>query len=483
MSGHERDDDGRRGDRRSDAGVTSGGNAPDFTAARDLVVTEVVRFERRLRAAGAAVPATAALPATEAIAAVGLSDRGAVRAALHATLVREHRDTATFDDLFEEFWYRLRTGLEATAAADDEARGEGRSDRDVATDVAGSLADEEAATDADVDVDVDADGPTPDGREGDRDEWAVQSRRVTDPDPGDGGGPALATAGDERAGTYSPAGGREAVDDSSTGVATVDAAILSRFERALASLSGRRWTSGGRETVDARRALRESLATGGVAASLPRRERDRTAFRACVLVDVSRSVLDALDRAYLLSVVDGLVADGRSVRAFFFDTDVREVTDAFATAAGDPASALARAEVAWGGGTRIGSSLTAVRERWPDAVDRRAVTLVVSDGLEVGEVDALEREMAWLARRSRAVVWLNPLAASTAWEPTCRGMAAALPYVDALFAFGGDADLADAAEQLTRRGSHGAVGYEYDFRDRGSERDRPLVGPGGGDSA
>jgi hypothetical protein len=476
MSGHERDREGRPADRESGAGVGGGGTVPDFAAARDRVLTEVVRFERRLRATGASVPATAALPATEAIATVGLSDRGAVRAALHATLVRDPRDTPTFDELFDEFWYRLRTGLEAAAtAADDDERGEERPDRDLATTVEGSLPDDETAPDADL--------RASDGTEGTRDERAVQSRQVSDPDSGDREGPLLATAGDQRAGTYSPAGDRESVEGSSTGAATADPATLARFQRALASLSGRRWTSGGRETVDARRALRESLATGGVAASLPRRGRDRTAFRACVLVDVSRSVLDALDRAYLLSVVEGLVADGRSVRAFFFDTDVREVTEAFATASGDPATALEHAEVAWGGGTRIGSSLATVRERWPDAVDRRGVTLVVSDGLEVGEVDALERELSWLARRSRAVVWLNPLAASTAWEPTCRGMAAVLPYVDALFAFGGDADLADAARQLTRRGARGAVGYEYDFRDRDGDPDRAvLAGASGGAS-
>ena len=86
--------------------------------------------------------------------------------------------------------------------------------------------------------------------------------------------------------------------------------------------------------------------------------------RTCVLVDESRSVLDAIDRAFLLDFLDQLVAAGRSVRVFFFDTAIREVTDVFAGARGDPATALERAEVAWGGGTRIGESLGTLRERW-----------------------------------------------------------------------------------------------------------------------
>ena len=199
---------------------------------------------------------------------------------------------------------------------------------------------------------------------------------------------------------------------------------------------------------------------------LPAKEREESAFGATVLVDVSQSVLDAVDRGFLLAVLDALVADGRSVRVFFFDTDIREVTDVFASQRGDPAAALERSEVTWGGGTQIGASLATLRERWPHAVDRQTATVVISDGLDVGEIDDLEDGMAWLARRSGGVVWLNPLAASPRYEPTCRGMAAALPYVDALFAFGGNDDLAEVARQLGRYGPQGPVGYEHDFRDR-----------------
>jgi uncharacterized protein with von Willebrand factor type A (vWA) domain len=451
-------------------------DVPDFGAAREHVLTELVRFERRLRAEGVPVPSTAALSAVEALAEVGLRDRAAVRAATHATLVRDPRDSETFEDLFGEFWYRLRTGLEATAAHDatgDRAGGVDGEEQSADTDVDGVLAN--GASDDGVDADVAADLETS-GSGVDTDEWTIESRRVADTDTDEP--PLEEYVADQRAGTYSAVGTRTGVgDDDTPGTERVAAATMQRFERALATLSGRRWSGAqSGDAIDARRALRASLGTGGVAVSLPPRERTRTAFRACVVVDVSRSVLDAVDRRFLLSVLDALVANGRSVRVFFFDTEIREVTDAFADARGDPASALERAEVAWGGGTRIGASLDTLRRQWPTAVDRRGVTLVISDGLEVGEIDELERSLSWLARQSRAVVWLNPLAASAAWEPTCRGMAAALPYVDALFAFGGNADLDEAARQLAERGPHGAVGYEYDFRDRSEAGDSGTGG-------
>jgi hypothetical protein len=426
---------------------------PDFVAARDHVLGAVVSFVRTLRRNGLSVPANAALSATEALCTVGLRDRAGVYAATHATLVTDARDTETFDDHFPEFWYRLRTGLEATATSDDVG------------DRSGSGAFYGADDGADEAVAAGGGDPAESGGGGDdpADE-AVRERRLVDHDA-DGGDTDETETERSRASTYSAGGAGSDVDEEGRR-RPLDAAAVRQFERALSTLSGRRWTAGGGRRVDARRALRSSVSTGGAVVSLPTRERKPTAFRTCVLVDVSRSVLDTIDRGFLLGFLDTLVSDGRGVRVFFFDTDVREVTDVFTASRGNPAAALERAEVAWGGGTRIGHALAELRKRWPDAVDRRTVTLVVSDGLDVGDVADLERGMTWLAGRSRAVLWLNPLAASAKYEPTCRGMAASLPYVDGLFALSGSEDLAEVARQVRRHGPHGPIGYEHDFRER-----------------
>jgi len=423
----------------------------DVAAAREHVLKQVVAFGRTLRREGVSVPANASLPAVEALSEVGLDERDRVRAALFATLVSDPRDAAAFDEHFPAFWNRLRRGLAVIAANDGDGNPLAEADGGPSSDVEGVLPDSvvESALEGEGDFDDE--------------EGTVRSRRFEERDDVEPEGEAT----EERPGTYSSSGGRSLVADESSD-AVIDERVIRRFERAVATLPGRRWSrSHAGEGVDARRALRESLGTGGVALTLPRREPDLDAFRACVLVDVSRSVLDSIDRRFLLSVVDSLVADGRSVRVFFFDTDVREVTDVFAGPHGDPARALEHAEVEWGGGTRIGESIRALRERWPEAVGRRTVTIVVSDGLEVGDVPDLEDGMAWLSGHSGGVLWLNPLATSTAYEPTCRGMEAALPYVDGLFAFGGEGDLEEVARQLERRGLTGPVGYLHDFRERG----------------
>jgi hypothetical protein len=118
-------------------------------------------------------------------------------------------------------------------------------------------------------------------------------------------------------------------------------------------------------------------------------------------------------------------------------------------------------------------------------VDRRTVAFVVSDGLEMGDVSVLEREVAWLARRAKRLFWLNPLAADDAYEPAARGMAAALPYLDGLFAFAAPADVAELSRQLRRHGPGGRVGYEFDPRRRGGREpdEVPTAGTGPGTTA
>jgi uncharacterized protein with von Willebrand factor type A (vWA) domain len=56
--------------------------------------------------------------------------------------------------------------------------------------------------------------------------------------------------------------------------------------------------------------------------------------------------------------------------------------------------------------------------------------VVLSDGWDRGDPEALGAEMARLHRVAHRIVWVNPLKASPGYAPLARGMAAALPYVD-----------------------------------------------------
>lgn len=407
---------------------------------------ELVRFVRSLRRAGAAVPANAAATAARALVEVGLRDRDRVQTALRASLLTDGDDFATFDRLFEEFWRRLTTGLDESTATSP-----------VDGDPSGGLASLDAQS---------ADGTDQSG-DGVDDSGSNQStvQSVATGSNGLGDGEATTTA------LYSPTGSQSEVDGAFPMIPDDLSAAIRSLTRTLAGLQGRHF-EGGSDHADVRRALRTSVSSGGTVLSLPERERRRTAIRALLFVDVSRSVLDIVDRGFLIDFLRQVRREWRDVRLFFFDEDVREVTDAVdAPSAADALDALEAAEAAWGGGTRIGASLQTLHRTATDAVDRRTVVFVVSDGLEMGDVDVLERELSWMARRAKRVLWLNPLAAGDSYEPTARGMAAALPYLDGLFAFAGPDDLVDMARQLRQHGLGGRVGYEFSTqRHRGTYR-------------
>jgi uncharacterized protein with von Willebrand factor type A (vWA) domain len=438
-----------------------GEDVPDFGAARQHTLVELVRFASDLRNEGVRVPPSASLDAARALAVVGLSDRDPVEDALRATLLSEATDTDTFEEAFPTFWQRLRSGFDRIATAHDGPSPDNEDDGDgERNQTAGATASD------DPDTLEDADPPDVSG-EGDGDvevRIPTERRHAT--------GDRAATTGEGDARRYSAVGGRERVDVAAARLTDDETAAIDRFVDVLSTLPGRRRQhSSAGDQVEARRALRASLQTGGAPMELPRSDASPAELRCCLLVDVSGSVLDTVDRSVLLSFADRLHDSAREAGVFLFDTDLIEVTAQFAGADGDPAAALREAEVEWGGGTEIGGAFGALRNRHPHAVDRRTVVVVVSDGLDVGDQDTLADGITWLAERAGAVVWLNPLAVSPEFEPRSRGMATSLPYLDALFGFAEPADLAEAARQLEQRGLDGPVGYEYDPRRTGNGGD------------
>jgi len=430
-----------------------GRDPPDFVAARDHVVQSVLEFGTALRDEGADVPANASIDAIRALVEVGFDDRDRARAALRAVLVKRREDVVTFDRLFPTFWRRF-SEWEGDLVGDDD-------NIQQALDNFGIPSASPEWPDAEqpelVDEDDDPDGAS----------VSVSDTKVTYAEEAE---PASEGEDDEQsAAVYSPSGRSEPVSVGPALLGREDDldAPMRQLTIALAELRGRRWGRAGDERVDVRRALRGSVGTGGTVMSVPTHAKKRSAVRAVLLVDVSQSVLDTIDRGFLLRFIRRACDEWRSVRVFFFDTSVREVTAAFDAPTPEAAvSALQRAEAAWGGGTRIGRAVDAVRRANPEAIDRDTTTIVISDGLEVGELDLLESGVSWLSRRSAALLWCNPLAASPEYAPTCRGMDTALPYVDGLFAFAGPEDVAEIARQLRQRGPRGHVGYEYDGRQR-----------------
>jgi uncharacterized protein len=186
------------------------------------------------------------------------------------------------------------------------------------------------------------------------------------------------------------------------------------------------------ERIDLRRTLRESMRTGGDPVHLRRRRRRIVRRRLVLLCDISGS-MEPYARAYLQFLTSAAGAGG-DTEAFAFATRLTRLTRALASRS--PERAIQNAAAAapdWASGTRIGDALKAFNDsHGRRGVARGAVVVILSDGWERGDPALVAREMERLARLAHRIVWVNPRVAADAFAPRAGGMAAALPYVDAL---------------------------------------------------
>jgi uncharacterized protein with von Willebrand factor type A (vWA) domain len=193
----------------------------------------------------------------------------------------------------------------------------------------------------------------------------------------------------------------------------------------------RRWTpdSSG-DKLHLRQAMRSTTKYGGVPLDLFWQSRKVKQRPFVLIADISGSM-----EKYARLMLQFFYSVSRSfsdVESFVFGTRLTRITPQLKFNNIDRAvDEAAREIVDWSGGTRIGESLGTFNRFWSRRVLRRgAITLIVSDGWERGDVSELKREMVYLQRRCHRLIWLNPLLGKSTYQPLVEGMAAALPYVD-----------------------------------------------------
>jgi uncharacterized protein len=191
----------------------------------------------------------------------------------------------------------------------------------------------------------------------------------------------------------------------------------------------RRHPSGAR--LDLRATLARAHRTAGDPVITVRRRRRVRPRRLVLLCDISGS-MEPYARAYLQLLHSAV--GGADAEAFVFATRLTRLTRALAVRSPDLALRQAAAAAPdWSGGTRIGRALQVFNDRYGRrGMARGAVVVIVSDGWERDAPELLGREVARLSRLAHRVVWVNPRSASPRFEPLVGGMAAALPYLDAL---------------------------------------------------
>jgi uncharacterized protein with von Willebrand factor type A (vWA) domain len=358
-----------------------------------------VAFTRVLRGAGLTVPTSSAIAFGEALGCTGLADRDTVYWAGRATLVRRPEDHELFDRAFAVFFDHRTPTVEP-------------------------VAEDEPIT---ITLAIDA------GDDGD--------------DQPESGEPSDDPTIELRFSATEVLRQKDFADYTADELVQAQQ-LMTRLRLVGSPRRSLRLTTADRRTraPDLRRTVRAAMRAGGEPVRRHFRQPSTRNRRLVLLLDVSGS-MEPYARA-LIRFVHAAVAGRQKVEAFALGTRLTRITRELSSR--DPDEALRRAAVRvvdYGGGTRLGDGLRAFNDEWGQrGMARGAIVVILSDGWDRGDPGVLAEQMQRLARVAHKVVWVNPLKVTPGYAPLARGMAAALPHVDAFV----EGHSVDAMEQLAR---------------------------------
>lgn len=353
-------------------------------------------FGRTLRRAGVRVDASRIALAQQAATVVGVAHKPDLGAALEAVLVSREQDRAVFRELFDAFFrdpdlaHKLLAQMLPTAEGRAEAPRQRPRVREALAPPKARVPAEAAKPDQEIDLDAAM--------------TASQRARLKTAD-------------------FNQLTGSEYH-------------LVERLVRDIAlplpTVAARRTRGGSRGArMHWARTLRAAAQSGGDVLALHRLQRRRQPLPLLVLVDVSGSMerYTRLLLAFLHAATTRVRVHGRqfTIRrdVFAFGTGLTDLTPAFRLADTDAMLVAAGTTIDdFAGGTRLGDSLATLRRQHARRlVGRRTLVLIVSDGLDTGEPTDLERELIWVKRHTRRMLWLNPLLRFDGYTPSARGAA------------------------------------------------------------
>ncbi len=367
-----------------------------FSAVRGRgVLANVLAFGRVLKDLEFKVGLSQLIDASRSLEFVDITCRGDFYSVLRSNLISEKEDILPFDRVFDCFWKDFAPGeeptetLEMSVPASEESREE-------SDDSGGSLEDVVAQANS------------------------QEEDRAREPDP-------------FFLPTYSPHDSLNEKDFSEMGIEesrAISRAILLIASKIATQVSRRKKRASKGDEIDPRSTMRKNIKFGGDIIEFVSRKRRIKKTRIVLLCDVSGS-MDCYTR-FLIQFMYGLQNELWGVETFVFSTSLTRITHLIRTKdIGNALERISNSVLGWSGGTNIGRSLfTFNREYAPRLVTHRTVVVLISDGWDRGDVGLMEQEMRNLKRRCQKIIWLNPLLASENYQPLCKGMQAALPYLD-----------------------------------------------------
>ncbi|UWR08766.1 VWA domain-containing protein [Ruegeria sp. B32] len=230
--------------------------------------------------------------------------------------------------------------------------------------------------------------------------------------------------------------------------------ILARLQLPVDPIASRRGQASHLgQRIDRARTLRAAMRQGGEMRQIALVKPKPRWPNLIALCDISGSMsqYSRIILHFLHTVSNAKGAGWAKVHAFTFGTRLTNITRHLHQRDVDAALAAAGAEAQdWEGGTRIGECLHQFNRDWSRRVmGQGAVVLLITDGLERGDPDLLQKEIERLHLSARRLIWLNPLLRWDGFAPKAQGVATMLPHVDSFRAGHSIASLEDLAAVIS----------------------------------
>ena len=228
--------------------------------------------------------------------------------------------------------------------------------------------------------------------------------------------------------------------------------LLQKLARKLAHQKSRlNKASKKHKNLDLKRTMRANMRKGGEIQHLLFSKKKERKLKLVLLCDVSKS-MDLYSR-FFVHLIYAFQNSYDKIETFVFSTALHRVTEILDNYEFDKAFDTISDRVPhWSGGTTIGSCLSHfTKEYGHGMLDKKTIVLILSDGWDTGDPEIMKEAMKTIYKKTKKVVWLNPLAGNENFSPDALGMKTALPYIDILASAHNLESLKKAMMQLQKR--------------------------------
>ena len=369
-------------------------------------ITHIILFGRKLHDAGIDVNPANLIDLGRSLQYIDIANRQDFYAAALATLIINREDMELFTLLFNQYWDTLET-------AEEPASPEEKTGQDAAP--SEDIRQERQRADADNAGDGD-------DEDAESEQTGYSSRELL---------------------------AQKDIDSMSDEELEQARKIIAELIAILANRRSRRFKpakSGAQ--LDFRKIFRRSMPYGEYCLKLAHRTHRLKKNKLILFCDVSGS-MERYSR-FLIQLICTMGARISNIEVAVFSTRMTSITPYLNRKDIDEVVQQMSSQVHdWAGGTNIGGCLRELNEQQAhQMLSSHTIAVILSDGWDQGDAGLMRSEMEQLRRRVNKIIWLNPLLGNANYQPLCKGMQTALPFLDHFLPVHNLESLAEATKLL-----------------------------------